>query len=205
MAKKISQKDVDSLKLVMERFNRAESYSKGWHDNGEKWYKRYRFYKDSGKYPYKHNVKDRLTFTIVEVITSRILQALFAVSPFLSIVPREGDDVRLAKQLEKVVQTLIANPDREFFLEFEDFVKQAIIYGTSYLSVTPRFNTETWDFDGLNFDCEDFMDVFPDPAAKRLSRAKFIIKRSIRYWDELKELEKNLFNHKAHKVLKEKE
>ena len=190
MAKKISEKDFEALSLVMDRFQRAESFAKAWHDNGDEWYKRYRFYKESGRYPYKHNVKDRLTFTIVEVITSRVLQALFAVSPFLSIVPREGDDVRMCKQLEKVVQTLIANPDREFFLEFEDFVKQCVIYGTSYLSVTPRFNTETWDFDGLNFDCEDFMDVFPDPAAKRLSRAKFIVKRSIRYFDELKELEK---------------
>lgn len=184
------EKDYEALKTVMDRFYRAEAYAKSWHDNGEEWYKRYRFYKSPGKYPYKHNVKDRLTFTICEVLTARVLQALFAVQPFLSIVPREGNDTRMAKQLERVVDVLISNPDREFFLEFCDFVKQAIIYGTSFLSVTPRFNTSNWEFDGLNFDCEDFFDIFPDPSCKRLNRAKFIIKRSIRYWDELKELEK---------------
>lgn len=192
------EKDYDALKLVLERFSRAEAYSKSWHDQGEEWYKRYRFYKSAGKYPYKHNVKDRLTFTICEVITARVLQALFAVQPFMSIVPREGNDVRMAKQLERVVDVLISNPDREFFLEFADFVKQAIIYGTSYLSVTPRFNTSNWEFDGLNFDCEDYFDVFPDPSCKRLSRAKFIIKRSIRYWDDLQELAKlGVYNKQA--------
>jgi hypothetical protein len=192
------EKDYDTLKMVLDRFYRAEAYAKSWHDNGEEWYKRYRFYKSPSKYPYKHNVKDRLTFTICEVITARVLQALFAVQPFLSIVPREGNDVRMAKQLERVVDVLIGNPDREFFLEFADFVKQAIIYGTSYLSVTPRFNTSNWEFDGLNFDCEDYFDVFPDPSCKRLSRAKFIIKRSIRYWDDLKELAKlGVYNKQA--------
>ena len=142
------RKDYESLKLVLDRFYRAEAFSKAWHDNGEEWYKRYRFYKSPGKYPYKHNVKDRLTFTICEVITARVLQALFAVSPFLSIVPREGNDIRMAKQLERVLEVLIGDPSREFFLEFVDFVKQAIIYGTSYLSVTPRFNTSKWEFDG---------------------------------------------------------
>ena len=190
MANKISEKDLDALSLVMDRFNRSEGFSKAWHDNGEKWYKRYRFYKSPGKYAYKHNVKDRLTFTIVEVITARVLQAMFAVSPFISVVPREGDDVRMSKQLEKVLDTLMANPDTEFFLEFTDFVKQAVIYGTSYLSIVPKFNTSTWQFEGFAFNCEDFMDIFPDPAAKRLSNAKFVIKRSVRYWDELKELEK---------------
>lgn len=189
------EKDYEALSLVMDRFYRSEGYAKSWMDRGEDWYKRYRFYKSPGKYPYKHNVKDRLTFTICEVMTSRVLQALFAVQPFLSVVPREGDDYRMAKQLEKVIDVLISDPNREFFLEFADFVKQCVIYGTSYLSVTPRFNTDTWDFDGLNFDCEDFFDVFPDPACKRLSRAKYIIKRSIRYWDELKELEKLSIYH----------
>ena len=187
---KISQKDVDALSVVMDRFNRSEAFCKSWHDNGENYYKRYRFYKSPGKYPYKHNVKDRLTFTICEVMTSRVLQAMFAVSPFLSVVPREGDDVRMAKMLEKVLDVLMSNPNTEFFLEFGDFVKQAVIYGTSYLSITPKFNTSTWQFEGFSFNCEDFMDVFPDPAAKRLSNAKYIIKRSVRYWDELKELEK---------------
>ena len=190
MAQKISEKDIEALNLVMDRFQRSESFSKAWHDNGEDYYKRYRFYKSPNQYPYKHNVKDRLTFTICEVMTSRVLQALFAVSPFLSVVPREGDDVRMAKMVERVLDTLISNPANEFFLEFTDFIKQAVIYGTSYLSITPKFNTTTWQFEGFAFNCEDFMDIFPDPAAKRLSNAKFVIKRSVRYFDDLKELEK---------------
>jgi hypothetical protein len=116
-------------------------------------------------------------------MTSRVLQALFAVSPFLSVVPREGNDVRMAKMLEKVLDALISNPRAEFFLEFTDFIKQCVIYGTSYMSITPKFNTSTWQFEGLSFNCEDFMDVFPDPSAKRLSNAKYLIKRSVRYWD----------------------
>lgn len=187
---KINEKDQESLKMVLERFYRSESYCKAWHDNGEDYYKRYRFYKTAGKYPYKHNVKDRLTFTIIEVITARLMQVLFAVQPFLSIIPTEKTDEPVARQLEKVINNLLMNPDREFFLEFIDFTKQCCIYGTSYLSPTPRFNVDNWKFDGLNFDVDDFFDVFPDPACKRLSRAKFVIKRSIRYWDELKDLEK---------------
>ena len=74
---------------------------------------------------------------------------------------------------------LLSNPDREFFLEFTDFIKQNLIYGTSYFSITPRFNTDTWGFDGLNFDCEEYLDIFPDPQAKRLTRARYVIKRSI--------------------------
>lgn len=185
-----AEKDLDTVKMVIERFMRSEAYCKAWHDNGEKWYKRYRFYRESGKYPYKHNVKDRLTFTIVEVMAAKIMKALFAMQPFISVVPTEKADVPIARQLEKVIDTIINNPEREFFLEFLDFVKQNLIYGTSFLSVTPRFNLEDFTFDGVNFDCEDYFDIFPDPACKRLSRAKFIIKRSIRYWDELKILEK---------------
>ena len=107
MAKQISEKDKDNLGLVLDRFARAEAFSKSWHDNGEDYYRRYRFYSDSGKYPYKHNVKDRLTFPMIEVMAARMMQTMFAVDPFFSIVPQEKSDVVVAKQLEKVIQNLI--------------------------------------------------------------------------------------------------
>jgi hypothetical protein len=90
-----------------------------------------------------------------------------------------------------VINILFSNPDREFFLEFTDFVKQNLIYGTSFFSIAPMFDTSNWKFKGFHFNCEDFQDIFHDPAAKRLSRARWCIKRSIQYWDELKDLEKS--------------
>ena len=99
MARKISEKDFETLKLVIDRFDRSEAYCLAWHDNADKWYKRYRFYKDSGKYPYKHNIKDRLTFTMVEVLTAKIMQALFAVQPFMSVTPTEKADIDIAKSV----------------------------------------------------------------------------------------------------------
>ena len=132
-----SEKDLKAVKLVIERFNRSEAYCQAWHDNGTKRYKQYRFYRDSGKYPYKHNVKDRLTFTMIEVMTAKIMQALFALQPFISIVPIGGEDVRISKQLEKVVDVLISNPEREFFLEFLlNSAYEYFIFHNQYLSVS---------------------------------------------------------------------
>lgn len=200
MANKISEKDQEALGLVLDRFQRSEDYCKAWHDQAKYQYEQYRFYKHPSKYPFKHNVKDRLTFTIVEVLTARMMKTLFAVQPFLSMVPVEKEDAKISKQLEKVISVLLSNPDRELFLEFTDFVKQNLIYGTSYFSPAPLFNVDNWKFSGFHFDCEDFLDIFPDPAAKRLSRARYVIKRSIRYWDELKELEKSGVYHNVDMV-----
>ena len=188
---KISEKDHEALNLVLDRFQRSEDYCQEWHDQAKYQYEQYRFYKRPYQYPFKHNVKDRLTFTIVEVLTARMMKTLFAVEPFLSMVPVEKNDSPIAKQLEKVINILFSNPDRELFLEFTDFVKQNLIYGTSFFSPAPMFDTSNWKFKGFHFDCEDFQDIFPDPAAKRLSRARWCIKRSIQYWDELKDLEKS--------------
>jgi hypothetical protein len=188
---KISEKDHEALGLVIDRFQRSEDYCQEWHDQAKYQYEQYRFYKRPYQYPFKHNVKDRLTFTIVEVLTARMMKTLFSVEPFISMVPVEKQDAPIAKQLEKVINILFSNPDREFFLEFTDFVKQNLIYGTSFFSIAPMFDTSNWKFKGFHFNCEDFQDIFHDPAAKRLSRARWCIKRSIQYWDELKDLEKS--------------
>jgi len=153
--------DQDALTLVINRFQRSENYCQPRFDKSIENYKRYRFYRDNAQYPYKHRVKDRLTFTLTEVLAARIMQTCFAVQPFISFIPTEGADVLIAKQLEKVVHKILSNPDREFFLEFLDWIKQELIMGTSYLSISPNYSFENLSFNGLNFECEEFLDVFP--------------------------------------------
>ncbi len=192
----------DTLKMILLRFQRSEEYCRPWHDKGKEHYEQYRSYKDPQENPYRNNVYDRLTFTLVESHVSRMMQTVFAVDPFLSVLPVDRDgDPAIAKQLEKCLATLNSNPDRELFLEMKAFEKQNAIMGTSYLNVFPLFDMrpaakkskkkQPFFFDGVGIDCQEFMDVFPDPSGKRVSRCRWLIKRSVEYYDELIDLQKS--------------
>jgi len=186
-------KDIDALTLVVERYCRSRDYFQPWHENYKnKWYRAWRGVPDETKFPYRNQVFDKISYTIVEVVTARIMQTVFQSRPIISVLPQEGSDRLLAKQVEKVLANLLDNPSAELFQELNDWVKQCVIAGTSYLKVQPDFelNGKNIDFKGLSFSTIDYCSGFPDPDARRNSQARFFIERQLVSLAELEELQK---------------
>ncbi len=182
----------DILSHVLRCFHKSEDYTYSYFNRAKDHYKHYRLYRNKQDYPYANSVFTPDTFTFVEDITSKIVQTLVARSPVFSVVPRYGGVDKIARQLERAVQYCIENEDFEFFLEFCDLVKNGSIFGTSYMGIYPDFDfsmSGELSYKGPRYDFTDFWDILPDPMCRRLNaKARYIIKRSIRYYEDIEDL-----------------
>jgi len=186
--------NIESLAVVLQRFTTSESFFTPWHDRYKNThYRAYRGVPDKSKYPYRNKVFDKITYTLVEVVTSRMMKTVFQSRPVISIIPQENSDSELAKGLEKVIANLLEDPEAEFFVELTDWFKQCATAGSGYLKISPNFSyneeTKELDFDGFRFEMVDYMNGFPDPCAKRNSKGRFFIEKQLVDFDELKRME----------------
>jgi hypothetical protein len=198
----------DILGHVLKCFHRSEDFTYRYFERAKDHYKHYRLYRDKKSFPYANSIFTPDTFTFVEDITSKIVQTLIARSPIYSVVPRYGGVDKIARQLERGLQYCVENEDFEFFLEFCDMVKNGGIFGTSYMGIYPDFDfsaTGELSYKGPRFDFTDFWDVYPDPNCRRLNgRARYIIKRSMRYYEDIEDLgNKGIYEKSQVKVLKD--
>ena len=123
---------LDSLvALVLDRFTAAETARKPLE---EVWFECYRLYRAYTE-PLDEENEDLANifvpkiFADIEAITPRIVMAMLSRRPWVRVMPREKDDTTRAKIATKLLQ---AQFDRQqMFVKQVNFVKQALIYGTS--------------------------------------------------------------------------
>lgn len=157
---------------------------------------------DPESHAYKYNPVDPLTFTIVEDVTASVVNAYFQRERLVDILPRSvrqfiGPPMRdqdIARQLQKVVNLLLLDPDTELLEEFTDFVKQGAIFGTTYSSNTPRFDRledGSLRYLGPKIKTRSFFHTIKDPQATRMSEARYVfeIEPGVSF-EELKKREK---------------
>lgn len=185
---KPSDKDIAKLKWLLERLRIAEDYCRPYFDRAKRHYRLYRFGSavDEKDWPYVNRVRTRDILAFVEDSTALMVQTLFGQEPFFAIDSRRKtefdaqfglDPLKIAKQMEIILQNQIADEDTEFFEETVDFFKGGGIYGTSYEGVYPRFASDGKTYLGPLVKAVDFWDVLPIPGARRMSKAKGVFVR----------------------------
>lgn len=198
----IAPDEREKLGRILARYQRSYNYCRPYFERTKDFILAYKFFRDPKSHAYKYNPSTPLAFTIIENITSTIVNSFFerddiarvsAVPQFAPIMQaRMIDHSKLAMQLERAVNTYLKDPELEFLLEFMDVMKNCAIFGNSYSTVLPSFDTDNPMqpiYRGPRTDCRDFWDVIPDPRAFRLSKARWVFLREIIPYDDLKERE----------------
>ncbi|NIM45833.1 MAG: hypothetical protein GTN80_08210 [Nitrososphaeria archaeon] len=160
-------------------------------DHWDEHYKDYRFYRKKEEHVMRSNIYVPYIFAIVESVVPKLLNTIFSSSPIISVIAREGGDIDLAFLLERFLDYAFQEESLEFFASMEDFFKEACIYGTAFMKVLPRFlGTDVPEFDYIDADPVDIYKIFPDPRARSLKKADWIIHKDWIEYDRLLEMAK---------------
>ncbi|MFA5385421.1 MAG: hypothetical protein WC364_12335 [Eubacteriales bacterium] len=181
------QQEYDKLKWLLKRLNDSEDYCRPYFERAKRHYRLYRFGTavNQEDWPYVNRVKTRDILAFIEDSTALMVQTLFGQEPFFAIDARRCtefdrqfgiDPMKIAKQMENVLQNQIADEDTEFFEETVDFFKGGGIYGNGYEGVYPRFDDQGV-YQGPLIKAIDFWDVLPVAGARRVSKAKGLFVR----------------------------
>jgi hypothetical protein len=187
-------KQYEKLKWLLKRLQESEDYCRPYFERAKRHYRLYRFGSavDEKDWPYVNRVRTRDILAFIEDSTALMVQTLFGQEPFFAIDARRCtefdrqygiDPMKIAKQMEVVLQNQISDEDTEFFEETVDFFKGGGIYGTSYEGVYPRFD-EQRNYMGPLIKAVDFWDVLPIAGARRISKAKGVFVREFLAKDE---------------------
>ncbi len=196
-----SKEEYARLKWLITRLGKSEDYCRPYFDRAKRHYKLYRFSTavSDADWPYVNRVRSRDIFAFVEDTTAIMVSTLFATSPFISVIPRETgnsfikvlpiDIIKIARQVERVLDYQLSHEDTDFFEEIIDYIKEGGIQGNSYLGVYPKFDASgVYTLPLLKN--HGFWDVLPVPGSKRLSRSRGVYIREFLSMDDLEDQKK---------------
>jgi hypothetical protein len=192
MADKDFQKNpVDSVTSL---FNVIKRWRDPYESRWKRFYKLYRSYRDVQTTTLKSNIFVPYIFSIVESIVPKMLGTIFNTRPIISVMQRGEEYGGLAKLLERVLEYQLDEDQLELFSKILEFFKEAVIYGTSFAKIIPRFNDdELVSFNFIDLEPVDIFNIYPDYRGKSIKRMKFIIQLSYVDYDELENLYKQKF------------
>jgi hypothetical protein len=177
----------DLLNKILERYETASQFRSEFE---EKWKRYYRLYRS------KSPAKDDMTkanlfipevFTTIETIMPRLVSGYLATSkPPVDLVGREIKDHQNAEATKALITYQYENLDFPIFLN--DYVKPALLYGTSIAKVYWKHDPRSYD--GPMLEVVDIFDFFIDPEARSIDDARFVIHRKMISMEELKERQK---------------
>lgn len=162
-----------------------------------------------------------VTFKVIENAVAKFVSLIFNQEEFFEVIPLDKKDENLAKVIQELLLYQLSKCS--FFVKFVDFIKQMLLYGTSYFKVYWKVRREWvwtrtpirqatilgWDFGKIvgwdekkeykvverrpEVDVLDVLDVFPDPNAANVKEGRGIFIRSWISQDELKKLGKGKY------------
>jgi len=149
------------LEEIKGKFNLADNYrsTKNLEDKWERWYKIYRCIPREDKPEGYSNIFVPFPYSVIESIVPRIVNAIFAAEPFVTVVPRESGDIQRAKIIEKLLSYQFFKTG--FFAKAIQWIKDVCIFGIGILKVT-------WDFneDNPKIELVAPWNFYPSPTSK---------------------------------------
>ena len=182
--------DKKSLKLVADDFSNAKKFRGAKETAWNEYYQLYRAYLDTSKYPWRSNVFIPYAFWTIETILPRLV----ANKPRLLVEARNIEDEPKAKVFGSLIDWQWDMMGMA--LKIEHLVREGMKYGTSFLKIG-------WnERDGIpEIENCDILDLYVDPYATSLKDTRFVIFRTFRTKDEIKN-NKNYQNTDALEALK---
>lgn len=180
MASSSTEKELSALSKLMICWNEDWQNTRPSFDDWMNDYLAYKMYRDPNSHPYKYNPTIPLVFTITENKVSTSFNNFFMKeNPFL-IQPVAGNqivnDEVIARQLERVLNTVIMHPDLEFQLEKYDLDMETTIFGNGYTMTVPEFDYEQESdiggplYIGPRIKHVSIWDLIPDKECYRLTK-----------------------------------
>jgi hypothetical protein len=163
------------LAEALDHFSRSQQYVQTFWDRWLRYYRMYRSQPSLKSRPWRANVFVPIAFAQVEHGLAMIMDAWFPTPtrPFISVVPREGQDYERAKIVEAYHEWELG--DIPAYLPLYDTNKEMLIYGTGWCKVY-----WDWTADRNTIENVSVWNLYPDPAAEDIDDAEFIIQRSLR-------------------------
>jgi hypothetical protein len=125
----LSKKDEEARQLVMDRFYTARDYRKANYD--EAWTRYQQQYRsklaNEKEYDFQAKLFIPYSFSSVETVIPRIMEAIFSTEPVVAVKPYAADDTENGKLIEKLLNYQINRMD--FINSFLTLVKTCLIYG----------------------------------------------------------------------------
>lgn len=196
-----TEEDLELLKKWLGRFRNSEKAYQEFFNEGKDNYLLYKCQKDkeaAGTDSYHHNIFVPYSFAFLEDFVAYMMLSLMTSPKVFGFSPRgsgsrpgpgsKGVSKELCLDLEQVVNYVVEKEDMEFYLELEEALKGCNIFSIGYLVVFPELGMNNF-LDYVHLTAPYPLDIFPEPDAKRLSRAEWVIRRSHENFHVLKERE----------------
>ena len=194
---------------ILEKYYKAKDYRQQFEDDWIEYYKLYRSFLEENEYPWRANLFIPKTFSLIETIVPRIVEAIFGNRPIVKVLPRMGDDINKAKTLNYLLEYQLDT--MKLYLKIQDLIRDVLIYGTGICKIywqkkvrKQYENKSSYDpiekivklfrktknvveYDDPALEHIDIFDFFIEPEATSIESAQYVIDRKIK---SIKELEK---------------
>lgn len=205
MAKKTKARENQELAhKIVSKFTHALTWREPFKTKWDRFYRLYRSELEEKNYPWQSNLFIPYAFSTVETVVPRLVSN----RPQIDIVPREPEDQDRATIMNNLIDYQWDLMDMNVLLP--EAVKEMAIYGTVILKVgwkkeekevisaevvdeeIPELGTvpiteKKTVYDGPSVELVDLYDFFWDPEATDIDTAKWVIHRTKRSLDYLKE------------------
>lgn len=206
------------IEKVLKDFLASESFYKTKHDQFLRYYKMYRSIADSKPDPRAKNRSNLFipyTFSLIETVAPRITKAIVSNKPFLAVLPNKMESGTKATTIQTLLQFQLETKI-PFTHVLSGWIKDILIYGTGITrdgwnyrtrnarvrEVLPYINPETGELEEIPQEVErevvvndepevqnvDILDFYPEPYAKDIDTAGYVIHRIKMSREDLKRL-----------------
>lgn len=114
-------------------FNKWESWRRPWEGLWDECYKLYLNIAEMRKTPTRARVFIPAVFQVIEAAVPKLMTLVFGADEFFAVVAANVKKQPIADLIQRLLKYQLLQAD--FFLKFMDFVKQLMMYGTSYFYI----------------------------------------------------------------------
>jgi hypothetical protein len=208
MAKNLnSVRNEKIAKEISKKISTSSTWREPFKQKWDRYYKLYRTYLEKKNYPWQANIFVPYAFSTIETIVPRLVSS----KPQIDVLPREKEDSLYAMLQAKIIDFEWDTMEMEQIMP--DFIRQALIYGTSIMKLSWEKKTRMIekqvavdeDFEEMGFkkveaeevvkDCPsaelvDLYDFFWDPNGYDIDSCAWVAHRTYRSYDYLVDLQK---------------
>lgn len=200
-----SQTDTElrDVEIVMTRAEHARNYYQSYLSRLARWYDLYRGIYTGKFQSFRNNVHIPFLFSVMQSDVARKVQTSFGGWPVVTFSGFGPDDGPIAKKNETLISAQMKDCDS--FTKACDLFLTADMYGVGIarhgwlttkrkerwrevneMNVEAQFEGEVTRFDGPNWEVVDPLVFWPQPGARRIKEAAWVIHR---YWLDLDDIE----------------
>lgn len=119
--------------LVSKEFTQWEAWRRPWEYLWNECYRLYLNITELMKTPTRARVFIPAVFQVIEAAVPKVMTLVFGNDDFFDVIPDDPAQLPLADIIKTLLRYQLMKAD--FFIKFQDFVKQLLMYGTSYFYV----------------------------------------------------------------------